>query len=45
MINKNKLIIEQDELRLKEYGMIFNLLNDNIEEMKNMFIRCIKSEL
>ena len=38
MINKNKLIIEQDELRLKEYGMIFNLLNDNIEEMKNMFV-------
>ena len=38
LINKNKLIIEQDEFRLKEYGMIFNLLNDNIEEMKNMFI-------
>ena len=38
LVNKNKLIIEQDELRLKEYGMIFNLLNDNIEEMKNMFV-------
>ena len=38
LLNKNKLIIEQDELRLKEYGMIFNLLNDNIEEMKNMFV-------
>ena len=38
LLNKNKLIFEQDELRLKEYGMIFNLLNDNIEEMKNMFI-------
>ena len=37
LLNKNKLIFEQDELRLKEYGMIFNLLNDNIEEMKNMF--------
>ena len=35
--NKNKLINEEDELRLKEYGMIFNLLNNNIEEMKNMF--------
>ena len=35
--NKNKLIDEKDELRLKEYGMIFNLLNNNIEEMKNMF--------
>ena len=38
LLNKNKLIFEQDELRLKEYGMIFNLLNDNIEEMKNMFV-------
>ncbi len=35
--NKNKLIDEKDELRLKEYGIIFNLINDNIEEMKNMF--------
>ena len=35
--NKNKLINDEDELRLKEYGMIFNLLNNNIEEMKNMF--------
>ena len=35
--NKNKLIDEKEELRLKEYGMIFNLLNNNIEEMKNMF--------
>lgn len=27
---------KEEENRLKEYGMIFNLLNNNIEQMKNM---------
>lgn len=27
----------EEEDRMKEYGMIFNLLNSNIEQMKNMF--------
>ena len=29
--------IFEEENRMKEYGMIFNLLNNNIEQMKNLF--------
>ena len=37
--NSTKLMkgSEEEEDRMKEYGMIFNLLNSNIEQMKNMF--------
>ena len=36
-LESKNIIDENEELRLKEYGMIFNLLNDNIEDMKSMF--------
>ena len=36
-LESKNIINENEELRLKEYGMIFNLLNDNIEDMKSMF--------
>ena len=34
--------IFEEENRMKEYGMIFNLLNNNIEQMKNLFNNNIK---
>ena len=44
-LESKNIIDENEELRLKEYGMIFNLLNNNIEEMKNMFKNNYQKEI